>query len=204
MIMKQTIEIEVPDGKRAVWNNGKIEFVDVNVMELLKNSKDPEGELLELISSRIRNTKDSLSDKLYNLSIDYRNAPSGSHLESIAKLKLFLAYLNGNHKFDLISGDVYFPYVRFYRKDKLPKDETVVSYFEYKENVYALVGGRVYNSFGTGLAFFGPNYGFGNFVSSCGFLACRDKETAQFVATTFAKLLFDVNFGSLIDYKWID
>ena len=37
--MKQTIEIEVPEGKKAVWNNGKIEFVDVDVINLLKTLK---------------------------------------------------------------------------------------------------------------------------------------------------------------------
>lgn len=202
--MKQTIEIEVPDGKKAVWNNGKIEFIDVDVMELLKNSKDPEGELLELISSRIRNTKDSLSDKLYNLSIDYRNAPSGSHLESIAKLKLFLAYLNGNHKFDLISGEGHYPCIKFYLKDKLPKGETVTGQFKYKGNIYTLASGVVYYSSQYGLASFYPVTGFGSSYSYCGFLACKDKETAQFVATIFAKLLFDVNYGSLIKYEWLN
>lgn len=202
--MKQTIEIEVPNGKKAVWNNGKIEFIDVDVIELLKNSKNPEDDLMSMIRKEVDERDDDNLLDLYNKYDEYAYSPAGTHIELIAKLKLFLAYLNKGHKFDLISGDVYFPYVRFYRKDKLPGGETVVSYFEYKENVYALVSGRVYNSFDTGLAFFGPNYGFGNFVSSCGFLACRDKETAQFVATTFAKLLFDVNFGSLIDYEWLN
>lgn len=167
--MKQTIEIEVPDGKRAVWNNGKIEFVDVDVIELLKNSKDPEGKLRELISSRIKNTKDSLSDKLYNLSIDYRNAPSGSHLESIAKLKLFLAYLNGNHKFDLISENAYYPYIRFYLKNKLPKGETVIGQFKYKGNIYALIDDCIFNGSGTGLADFHSYIGTGSSYIYCGF-----------------------------------
>ena len=30
VIMKQTIEIEVPDGKKAVWRGDKIVFVDIN------------------------------------------------------------------------------------------------------------------------------------------------------------------------------
>ena len=27
--MKQTIEIEVPDGKRAIWKNNKVVFEDI-------------------------------------------------------------------------------------------------------------------------------------------------------------------------------
>ena len=202
--MKQTIEIEVPDGKKAVWNNGRIEFVDNDVIDLLKNSKNPEEKLLELISSRIRNTKDSLSDKLYNLSIDYRNAPGCSHLESIAKLKLFLAYLNGDHKFNLISGDIYYPYVRFYLNSKLPENEKAIGHFSYKGNTYALVSGQAYYDANAGLTNFDLYNGLGSSYSYCGFLACKDCKTAQFVATTFGKLLFDVNFGSLIKYKWLD
>ena len=202
--MKQTIEIEVPDGKKAVWNNGKIEFIDDDVIESLKNSKNPEEELLELISSRIRNTKDSLSNKLRDLISDFSDAPSGSHLESIAKLNLFLGYLNGDHKFDLISGGVYYPYFKFYHKDKLPKGETVIGQFKYKENIYMLVGGFGTQSSGVGLANFYPYVGVNASAFACGFLACKDSKTAQFVATTFGKLLFDVNFGSLIKYEWID
>lgn len=200
--MKQTIEIEVPEGKKAVWNNGKIEFIDiVDAIELLKNSKNPEKDLLEIILNRIRNIKDSLSDKLCDLSSDYENAPSGSHLKSIAKLKLFLAYLNGDHKFDLISGNVYYPYVKIYLNSKLPKDEKAIGYFKYKGDIFALVGGYANHSSNTGLASFYSQYGLG-YSYSYGFLTCKDSETAQFVATVFAKLLFDVNFGSLIDYEW--
>ena len=202
--MKQTIEIEVPDGKKAVWNNGKIEFIDIDEIKLLKNSKNPEEELLELISSRIRNTKDSLSNKLCDLISDFSDAPCGSHLESIAKLKLFLAYLNGDHKFDLTSGKVYYPYVSFYLNIKLPENEKVIGHFEYKGNTYALVSGCSYYSSPSGLAGLYLCNGFGASLSYCGFLACKDSETAQFVATTFGKLLFDVNYGSLIKYKWID
>ena len=202
--MKQTIEIEVPDGKKAVWNNGKIEFVDVDVIELLKNSKDPEQHLLELISNKVRNTKDSLSNKLCDLSNEYRYASDSFHLKSIAKLKLFLTYLNGDHKFDLISGEVYYPYVRFYLNSKLPENKKAIGHFKYKGNTFALVDGYVSENFNTGLAFFYSPYGSNLSPFHYGFLACKDAKTAQFVTTAFAKLLFDVSFGSLIDYEWLD
>ena len=141
---------------------------------------------------------------LAGLYAQYIDSPENTHLESITKLKLFLAYLNGDHKFDLISGDVYYPYVRFYRNIKLPENEKVIGHFEYKGNTYALVSGFSYYSSPTGLANFNYFNGFGSSISYCSFLACKDVKTAEFVATTFGKLLFDVNFGSLIKYEWLD
>lgn len=201
--MKQIIEIEVPDDKKAVWNNGKIEFVDVDVLELLKNSKNPEKDLMDIIAKEVEEIEDgdNILGDLYN---EYMDSPDDSHLESIAKLKLFLAYLNGDHKFDLISGNVYYPYVRFYLNSKLLENEKVISHFKCKGNIFALVSGCSNYGSVAGLATFYSNYGVGFSLSSCGFLACKDSKTAQFVATTFGKLLFDVNFGSLIEYEWLD
>ena len=197
--MKQTIEIEVPEGKKAVWNNGKIEFIDVDIIERLKNSKDPEIDLMNIIINDINEGDMSL----LHLYEEYTDSPAGTHIKSVAKLKLFLAYLNKDHKFDLISGDVYYPHIRFYLKSKLPNNEIVIGYFAYKGDIYALVSGHSYHGSDTGLADFNTYYRIGCSLSYCGFLACKDAKTAQFVATVFGKLLFDVNFGSLIDYDWV-
>lgn len=198
--MKQTIEIEVPDGKKAVWNNGKIEFIDVNVniIEHLKNSKEPERDLMSIIIDDIREGDNSL----LHLYEEYMDSPAGTHIKSVTKLKLFLAYLHKGHKFDLISGNVYYPYVKIYLNSKLPKDEKAIGYFKYKGDIFALVGGYANHTSNTGLASFYPQHGLG-YSYSYGFLTCKDSETAQFVATKFAKLLFDVNFGGLIDYEWL-
>lgn len=198
--MKQVIEIEVPDGKKAVWNNGKIEFIDVNIIERLRNSKDPEKYLMDMIAKEIHNGDDTLFD-LYN---EYMDSPDDTNIESIAKLKLFLAYLNKGHKFDLVFGNVYYPCVKFYLKDKFPKNEVAVGKFKYKGKEYVLVGNYTYINPYSGLASFRSSNGVGSSSFRCGFLACKDIETAQFVATTFSKLLFDVNFGSLVDYEWLE
>lgn len=197
--MKQVIEIEVPDGKKAVWNNGKIEFIDLNVIERLRDSEDPEKYLMDIIAKEIHDGDDTLFD-LYN---EYMDSPDDTRIEQVAKLKLFIAYLNRDRKFDLVSGKVYYPYIKFYRSDKLPKGMTAIGYFRYKGNIYALVNGCSYSGSFVGLASFNPSSTSGNSGLGSGFLACKDIETAQFVATTFSKLLFDVNFGSLIDYEWL-
>ena len=65
--MKQTIEIEVPDGKKAVWKDGKVVFEDIKPKlpetweDFCNNYKIQEGECyinsdsdIEAITSRIR------------------------------------------------------------------------------------------------------------------------------------------------------
>ena len=202
--MKQTIEIEVPDGKKAVWNDGKIEFVDVDIKEVLKNSEYPEQDLLSIITKEINNGNIDEDDALFDLYKEYMDSQYDSYIESVIKLKLFLAYLNKDNKPDLISGDVYYPYVRFYLKSKLLKNETVISQFKYKGEIYVLVKGSAYRGSYVGVCFYNYYEGVGSSSSGCGFLACKDKETAQFIATTFGKLLFDVNYKGLIDYEWLD
>lgn len=206
--MKQTIEIEVPDGKKAVWNNGKIEFIDVDVIELLKDSKNAEKELLKIIQNYLEENEDPEIKNLYD---DYKYVYNKCvydrdtcHLIQVAKLKLFLAYLNKGYKFYLIYEKVYYPFVKFYLNSKLPENEKAIGHFSYKGNTYALVSGQAYYDANAGLTNFDLYNGLGSSYSYCGFLACKDCKTAQFVATTFGKLLFDVNFGSLIKYEWLD
>ena len=38
--MKQTIKIEVPDGKKAIWKDNRIYFEDVDTMESIKTIED--------------------------------------------------------------------------------------------------------------------------------------------------------------------
>ena len=57
--MKQTIEIEVPDGKRAIWKNGKVVFEDIKSQlpktweEFCKNYPINSGEFIIGLSSQI-------------------------------------------------------------------------------------------------------------------------------------------------------
>lgn len=195
--MKQTIEIEVPDGKKAVWKNGKIEFIDVSIIELLKGSADPEKAIFGLILKELCTKENSKLANLYDL---YKSNIPNKYARAFIKLKLFLTYLNKDHEFGLISGEVHYPYVKFYLENKFPKNRTAIGRFRYKENIYVLVNEQMYSE--TGLVY-SPSCEVGSSITTCSFLACKDRETAQFVATTFGKLIFEVLFGNLIDYEWI-
>ena len=37
---KQVLEIKVPDGKKAIWKDGRVYFEDVDTMESIKTIKD--------------------------------------------------------------------------------------------------------------------------------------------------------------------
>lgn len=38
--MKQVLEIEVPDGKKAIWKDGRVVFEDVDTIESIKTIED--------------------------------------------------------------------------------------------------------------------------------------------------------------------
>ena len=68
--MKQTIEIEVPDGKKAVWKDGKVIFKDIKSQlpktweEFCKNYKLNKGEFFIGSGSEIcKNSYDNNRDK---------------------------------------------------------------------------------------------------------------------------------------------
>ena len=58
--MKQTIGIEVPDGKKAVWKDGKVVFEDIKLQllktwkEFYKQNKTKDGECYLFLSKEQR------------------------------------------------------------------------------------------------------------------------------------------------------
>ena len=47
---KQVLEIEVPDGKKAIWKDGRVVFEDVDTMESIKTIDDA---ILFLVKNKI-------------------------------------------------------------------------------------------------------------------------------------------------------
>lgn len=160
IMMKKTIEIECPDGYNA--ETGNVEIVPENIMGLIKTYEDARDYL------SIRN------EVSYNRSVD-----------SLAKLQIILDALNEGYKFDLLTGIVWYPWVRFFRMNSVPKDAEVIGHFRYQGEKFALVGAL----------FMGPLPGFAGFA--VGFLATRE------IAQHFAKEIFDAKYGDTVKYQWI-
>lgn len=186
--MKRTIEIECPDGYKPIYNakTGNVEIVPENIMGQIKTYEDARDYLGYVV-------RDAVS---YNESVN-----------SLAKLQTILDALNEKHKFNLLTGTVWYPWVRFFRMKSVPKDAEVIGHFRYQGEKFALVGG--YASYGSfaGLGSFYSGLDVGIARSAVGMLACKSEEIAKYVSTQFGKLVFDACFARHFEgreFEWLD
>ena len=202
--MKQTIEIEVPDGKKAVWENGVIKFVP----------KDPYWKSITTFSDALIYVRDNLPE-CKNLLISYNKSTLGSYEYSVLCYRIVIAALTNNEKRHLTTGDKWYPVVQFC----LPKyknncrGSVLIGTIESEGERYSVVGGFVDVGASAGLGSFilndGIPYSSDNGVSysstRIGFRSVSSKEIAQHISTYFGKLLFEVYYGGTnCDWKWIE
>ena len=181
--MKRTIEIECPDGYKPIYNaeTGKVEIVPENIMERIKTYED---------------AKNYLGGFNYNESSN-----------SLAKLQTIIDALNENYKFSLLTGTVWYPCVRFLKRNSDPKEIKVIGHFRYQGEKFALVGGYAYDSGDAGLGCFDSSDGIGIADSYVGMLSCKSKEIAKYVSTQFGKLIFEACFARHFEdgeFEWLD
>lgn len=186
--MKRTIEIECPDGYKPIYNakTGNVEIVPENIMGRIKTYEDARDYLGYVV-------RDAVS---YNKSVN-----------SLAKLQTILDALNEKHKFNLLTGTVWYPWVRFFRVESVPKDAEVIGHFRYQGEKFALVDGRALSGSDAGLGSFCSGYGVGIADSTVGMLACKSEEIAKYVSTQFGKLVFDACFARHFEgkeFEWLD
>ena len=186
--MKKTIEIECPDGYKPVYNaeTGKVEIVS------------------EDITARVQTYEDAC--KIMSRDV-YGNVPANFSVDALRKLHVILDALNEGHKFNLLTGTVWYPWVRFFRMKSVPKDAEVIGHFRYQGEKFALVGGRAFFGGYAGLGSFDSDFGVGYAYSAVGMLACKSEEIAKYVSTQFGKLVFDACFARHFkgeEFEWLD
>lgn len=186
--MKRTIEIECPDGYKPVYNaeTGKVEIVS------------------EDITARVQTYEDAC--KIMSRDV-YGNVPANFSVDALRKLHVILDALNEGHKFNLLTGTVWYPWVRFFRMKSVPKDAEVIGHFRYQGEKFALVVGHANHGGGAGLGSFDSNFGVGVAYSSVGLLTCKSEEIAKYVSTQFGKLVFDACFARHFkgeEFEWLD
>lgn len=186
--MKKTIEIECPDGYKPVYNaeTGKVEIVS------------------EDITARVQTYEDAC--KIMSRDV-YGNVPANFSVDALRKLHVILDALNEGHKFNLLTGTVWYPWVRFFRMKSVPKDAEVIGHFSYQGEKFALVGGFAIVGSAAGLGSFVSNNDVGTAFSSVGMLACKSEEIAEYVSTQFGKLVFEACFArhfNVGEFKWLD
>lgn len=188
---QQTITINVPEGKKAVWDEAKhqIRFEEINILERVKSFED--------------------ACKVLNLDPEVILEGCFDNQEvALRKLKVILKALNEGHKFDLVKGDVFYPWIRIVREDSMSSyrgsDYTRNHKISYNGKTYFLVGGVASNGSNAGLASFYSPYGVGYSNSNFGLLSCKTREIAQYVSRNFSRLIFEACYAHHEDYDIVD
>lgn len=186
MSKKHVIEVQAPEGKIPVYDESTrtISFIDEDIKTRVKTVEGA----FEVLGEKYPNW---LSAAPYSVRKMY-------------ELQTVLRALNQGHDFSLTEGKVWYPWVRFYVQSKLPDSEkkNVIAKFTSGGERYYLLGGDAnYGSY-AGLGCFYSLNGVGYALATVGCLACKDEETALYVATQFGQLVFDAIYANKARYVW--
>lgn len=186
MSKKHVIEVQAPEGKVPVYDESTrtIRFIDDDVKSLVKTVEDA----FEVLGEEYPNWLNS--------------APYS--VRKMYELQTVLRALNKGHNFSLTEGRVWYPWVRFYVQSKLPDSEkkNVIAKFTSEGERYYLLGGNALYGGAAGLGCFSSDYGVCHALAHVGCLACKDEETALYVATQFGQLVFDAIYAGKARYVW--
>lgn len=193
-MIKQTIEIEVPDGMKAVWKDGKICYEPINPMECIKTVEDAANYL----------AKNNLCPELL---LELSETLDGTYGQTLCEYRVVVAALTHNEKRHLKTGECWFPVVQFCR----PKDikncwgKEVLGYIKSEGEKYAVVGGHAYYGSYAGLGSFDSHDAVSYSWATVGFRSVSSKEVAKYISKQFGRLLFEAHYGGVnCDWEWID
>ena len=186
MSEKHVIKVQAPEGKIPVYDESThtVCFIDEDVKSLIKTVEDA----FKVLGKEYPNWLNS--------------APCS--VRKMYELQIVLRALNEGHNFSLTEGRVWYPWIRFYVQSKLPDSEkkNIIAKFTSEGEEYYLLSGNAAHGSGAGLDYFTSYDGVGHASASVGLLACKDKETALYVATQFGQLIFDAIYTDKVGYFW--
>ena len=189
---KQVIEIEVPDGKKAIWKDGHVVFEDVDPMESIKTI---EGAAQFLADKRIcEDILDSLS-----------RLPGDSFEWKIAAYRAVVAAVTYNEQRHLTTGERWYPTVEFCLPGKFENccGNTIVGRITSEEEEFDVIGGYAVDGSSAGLSYFRPVFGVSDAWGGVGFRSVGSKKAAMYISKQFGKLLFEVSYGGTnCDWRW--
>lgn len=163
---------------------------------------------------KVKNFTDikTLEDVCEALNMDYEEflhmkaCLGDTHLRAIYMLDLIRKALNGDWKPSLITGNVYYPYVRFYPANEARARANENNWVAKESFIadgkkYTLVGGD-YGCFSCGgLGYFGS--GSGDVRPYLGLFGYKSEEVAKHMSKYFAKEIFDATYAHHKNYKWV-
>ena len=208
--MKQVIEIEVPEGKKAVYKDGKITFIPRKLVYTdIKSISDAVKYLSEhSVYVNLLSTYYCLKEE-YNLSdnIPYNSMPYEFAVVCFRIVKYALERITDSTQKNLIKGNLYYPIVQMCEPGYVDNccGDKVVGKIQYKETEYYLVGSRASYGSPAGLAYFGVYYPISSLWACVSFRLFSNKEIAEYMSTQFGCLCFLVQFGgTTCDWKFIE
>ena len=190
---KQVLEIEVPDGKKAIWKDGRVVFEDVDTMESIKTIED---------AAQFLTDKRICEDILDSLS----RLPKDSFEWKIAAYRAVVAAVTYNEQRHLTTGECWFPTIEFCRPGKRKNccGEIIVGRIKSEGEEFDVVGGNAGGGAGAGLGYFGPCGGVFGAWANVGLRSVGSKKAALYISKQFGKLLFEVSYGGTnCDWRWI-
>ena len=190
---KQVLEIEVPDGKKALWKDGRVVFEDIDNMENIKNIDDA---IRFLVKNEIGDDILNTLSKLLPNSFEWK----------VAAYRAVVAAITYNEQRHLTTGERWFPTIEFCRPGKFKNccGDIVVGRIKSEGEEFDVVGGRAVGSTSMGLGGFGSHDGVSDSWTTFGFHSVGSKKAALYISKQFGKLLFEVSYGGInCDWRWM-
>lgn len=194
IMMKKTIEIECPDGQKAVWNNGKVEFVPIDHIDNIKT-----------FEAAIEYIKDNgmYGDLIY----EYNMTPRDSYSEKLCKYRIVVAALTNNEERKLTTGERWYPVVQVCYPDSVRNcfGKEIIGKIAHNGEKFVAVGGGAAIGGLAGLGCFDSGHGVGIAASAVGFRSVSSKKVAEHISKYFGKLLFEVHYGGCnCKWEWVE
>lgn len=190
---KQVIEIEVPDGKKAIWKDGRVVFEDVDTMESIKTIEDAVQFLTD------KGICEDILDSLFRL-------PKDSFEWKIAAYRVVVAAVTYNEQRHLTTGERWFPTIEFCRPEKLKNccGDIVVGRIKSEGEEFYVVGGYAFYGTSAGLGSFNSGDDVSDAWANVSFRSVGSKKAALYISKQFGKLLFEVSYGGTnCDWRWM-
>ena len=192
--MKQTIEIEVPEGKQAIIENNQIKYIDSEHWKAIKTVADARKFCL-------------VNDGFTKLIASYNSALLDTYEDKVIQLRLVIAALTNNEKLSLTSGTVYYPVLQFYEADYpglITSSKDIIGTIITEGKRYVVASITAHTTCLQGLGDFPPDCPFSS-VSTGINIGLPSKEIADHLTKYFGKLLFEVMYGMCnCEWEWVE
>lgn len=193
--MKQIIEIEVPDGMKAIWENGTIKYVP----------NKPHWKKITTFQDALHYVYNYLPD-CGDLIDSYNNTTPDSFEYNVVCYRIVVAALTNNEERHLTTGNKWYPVVQFCRPENKNNccGNILIGTIESEGVRYSVIGGHASDGVLEGLGYFHSNDGVSYSFSTPGFRSVSSKEIAEHISTYFGRLLFEIHYGGTnCDWKWV-